>query len=314
MKASLAMIARADPNLVCRALDSAKHLVDCAYIVVAPDDHTTLNATEFPLPIRVLRHKWMGFGQTRTLALEFAESDPDVDMVVMVDADDWFLSGGTLPGPESNFDAWEVQIESKWEAGRWRWRRAGHLMRARKGFSWSDGVHESMSLPEGRRLGYWPGLVYTGVASGTGIVGTSRYVEDAEKLRIRLECNPGDTRAAFYYAQSLKDCGRLGESMCAYLVRADMGGWDEEVFHSLLWAAKLSEYVGCPTHATLAMYKRCAQHSPHRAEPFRELARVHRALGNDVGANKLTDEADLRPYPTDARLFIDCMAYKSVPA
>ena len=61
-----------------------------------------------------------------------------------------------------------------------------------------------------------------------------KYAKDAEMLSHELAVNPQNTRAAFYYAQSLRDAGDAVKAVEAYKKRSTMGGWNEEVYISVL--------------------------------------------------------------------------------
>jgi cytochrome c-type biogenesis protein CcmH/NrfG len=59
-----------------------------------------------------------------------------------------------------------------------------------------------------------------------------KYQKDAELLEQALRQEPGNTRYAFYLAQSHYDAGDLERALEAYTRRAEMGGWEQEVFYS----------------------------------------------------------------------------------
>lgn len=66
------------------------------------------------------------------------------------------------------------------------------------------------------------------------------YQRDAELLEKAMETETDPFRIArytFYLAQSYRDCGETEKALAAYLSRAELGFWLEEVFISLYMAA-----------------------------------------------------------------------------
>jgi tetratricopeptide (TPR) repeat protein len=298
------MMAKASPEEVLRTIESARPYVDSVCLVVAPGD--PLVTFESPLPTRIIEEPWQGFGETRTKTLRHAESDPSVDWILMVDAGDAFADGGRLPPLDGDVEAYAIPVDLTWPGGRWRWPRYGHVMRARRGFGWSSGVHEVLTCPVAYRAETWPWLVYLS-APATGRAG--RYDEDAALLHAQLERDPTNTRAAFYFAQSLKDGGHPREALAAFLRRVEMGGpFVEEVFWAQLWAGKLAAKLGMIDRVE-EYYLRAHEILPERAEPLRDLQGVFASLGLEAAARRYEALADAMPFPHFAGLFVDVLAY-----
>lgn len=302
----LAMMAKAPPEVVLRAIDSARDFAQKICLVVAPGDPLTklrlpVLDLQVERPNRIVEQPWLGHATTRTLTLRIAEQDPAVDWVLMIDAYSK-LSGELPPLHDHEVDAYDIAIEDV--SGAWRWMRPGHLMRARRGFGWEGALHEAMVYPPGTVTKPWRGLLLRGTASA----GQARdFNEDARILRDHLDRHPDDARTAFYYAQSLKDAGRAREAFDAFTARARMAGaWSEETFWALLWRAKLAEQLD---EDVVALHLECHRHSPERAEPLHGLEGYFRRQGRQDLAFLYGTKAASKPYPLDARLFVDRTAY-----
>src|SRR5262249_42297653 len=87
------------------------------------------------------------------------------------------------------------------------------------------------------------------------------------------------SRYQFYLAQSYRDCGEKEKALQAYLKRAELGFWIEEVFMSLYSAAKLQEALGRPFDEVIATYLRAADAVPSRAEALHGASRYCRLSG-----------------------------------
>jgi hypothetical protein len=81
------------------------------------------------------------------------------------------------------------------------------------------------------------------------------------------------SRFTFYLAQSHRDCGAKEQALTNYLRRAEMGGWDEEVFVSLYNAAQLQEALGHSLEEVISTYQRASEAAPGRAEALHGAAR-----------------------------------------
>ncbi|MDT7769725.1 MAG: hypothetical protein QOI30_2735, partial [Mycobacterium sp.] len=71
-------------------------------------------------------------------------------------------------------------------------------------------------------------------ATAKRIVRTAEVcARDAEVLLAEVERNPEDARSVFYLAQSYFDAGNFVNARTWYARRAEMGGWDQEVYYSM---------------------------------------------------------------------------------
>jgi FkbM family methyltransferase len=134
-----------------------------------------------------------------------------------------------------------------------------------------------------------------------------KYARDAALLERALEQEPGNARYRYYLACSYRDAGMPEKALESFALRADMGGWDEEVWHSLhlmgVLAAELDKY-----HAAVAAQLRAYQLRPRRAEPLCALAQLHRARKEHHLSYLFARQAVRIPRPDD-RLFVDESVY-----
>lgn len=132
--------------------------------------------------------------------------------------------------------------------------------------------------------------------------GTSRMLRDLTILTEQLREDPYDRRAAFYLAQTYQDLGQTEQAIAAYERRAELGGWEEEVFHSRLRAGVLRAESG-DWPAGFAALVSAWESRPTRIEPLYELAWRLRVRGEPHTALLFAQRGlHLRP-PTD-RLFV----------
>ena len=90
-----------------------------------------------------------------------------------------------------------------------------------------------------------------------------------------------------------------------YRKRAGMGGFQEEVYYSLLRVGQVLERKNAGFDEVRGAYLDAWESRPGRIEALVNLARVCRELGLHQQALLFSSEAVRRPYPEDDILFID---------
>ena len=130
-----------------------------------------------------------------------------------------------------------------------------------------------------------------------------KFERDLALLERGLSAEPQNARYVFYQAQTLRDLGRDREAVSAYEHRVSLGGWEEEVWYSLLQVAVLRERLGDSDQAVLAAYLTAFERRPGRAETLVELARHLRERGRHELAHVFATRAVQLP-PTDDLLFV----------
>ena len=71
-----------------------------------------------------------------------------------------------------------------------------------------------------------------------------KYARDRDLLLAEVARDPDDARSVFYLAQSYFDLGDFANAQTWYERRAEMGGWDEEVFRSMFRVAESMSNLG----------------------------------------------------------------------
>ena len=117
---------------------------------------------------------------------------------------------------------------------------------------------------------------------GTGSNRVDKYERDIRLLTdaIAAERDPGMVaRYTFYLANTFRDSGQKEAALEAYLKRARLGNWYQEVFISLLNAAKLKEALGYSNDEVISTYIEATAACPTRAEALHAAARFCRDKG-----------------------------------
>lgn len=299
------MIVRDEAHVVAETLACvAPHLDAWVVVDTGSTDATREIVRSFfaqrDLPGDLVERPWVDFGSNRSEALALCRGRADYAWVI--DADDLVVGRLDLSGLTAD----AVHLRYGPDVVYWR----AQLFRTARRFRYAGVVHEYPVCDDGpfteARLEGGYHVISRRLGARSRDPGT--YRKDAVLLEAALARDPGDTRSQFYLAQSRRDAGDDPAALEAYLRRAAMGGWDEEVFFSLLQAARCRERLGHPFESVLEAYLDSARARPSRAEALVDAARLCRLnLRWDLAA-RFAAAASALPFPASDALFVDAGA------
>ena len=268
----LNMIVRNEAHVIERCLRSVLPFIDRWVVVDTGSEDGTQDLVRTALasiPGTLHERIWKNFAHNRNEALTLASSV--ADYVFFIDADETLALPPGYQRPALGADAYNLWCEY---AGSNYTRCA--LIRSQLPWRWQGVVHEFVECGQPVNYAALEGPHFVIAHDGARSRDPQTYVKDAALLEEALRTEPGNTRNVFYLAQSYRDAGNLARSREVYERRAQMGGWDEEVWYSLYQVAVLSEKVGDEAAQVSSRYLRAFEARPTRAEPLVELARYHR--------------------------------------
>jgi hypothetical protein len=132
--------------------------------------------------------------------------------------------------------------------------------------------------------------------------GPEKFNRDLKLLSSDIARDPDDVRTIFYLAETLKNLGRVDAAIRFYCMRANMGGWDEEVYMAKYEAARLAKDPEAmkKAHAT----------RPHRAEPAAWLSGYYKFIQPDLGQHGFWESVRASiPMPLNEYLFVIPFCY-----
>ncbi|MFF4685979.1 glycosyltransferase [Streptomyces sp. NPDC001307] len=301
----LNMIVKDEAPVIRRCLESVRSLIDTWVIVDTGSTDGTqdvIREVYSDLPGELYERPWKGFDGSRTEAIELARAD--ADYLLFMDADDVMEVAPGSVMPELTLDAYRLNVRS----GRYTHRRRA-LVSTRLPWRYVGVLHEYLDCGRRYSLGNLEGATIIVVGDGGRSRGKSlreKYLGDVEILQQGLIKEPGNERYVFYLAQSWRNVGEFDKAIEAYDRRAGMGGWDEEVFCSRLFAAQLAEKLERPPAEVMDRYLGAHEGRPTRAEALGELARWCRLNGQRWPlAHLFARQAARLPYPRNDHLFVE---------
>jgi len=309
-KITLCMIVKNESKVIERCLASVIPMIDYWVIVdTGSTDGTQDKIKKFfdnvGIKGELHQSEWVDFGTNRSEALSFAQKT-DTDYALMIDSDEVLVFE---PGfdPDKFKDSMTADLYNVFAFyGNTKYHRP-QITSNKKRFYYRGLLHEYVDCHDSMDTrDFARGFHNTPIQDGARSQNPKKYQDDAVKFEEALkgEVDPKDfNRYHFYLAQSYRDSEQWEKSLDAYLKRAGLGGWQEEVFYSLYQAGRLREILKHPLDDVIACYFQAYQAAPWRAESLWAAARVCRLAGRFDQAYRFSKQALRVKYPEGA-LFV----------
>ena len=268
------MIVKNEAPVIRRCLDSVRPIIDYWVIVdTGSSDGTQEIIREYfrDLPGELHERPWQDFAHNRSEALALAR--PHGDYSLIIDADDALEIPAGYQLPELTADAYVVDIQdvaltyqrTQIVRNTLPWRYVGVLHE----FIAAEGSNSSGNIPIVMRRNH----------DGARRRDSKTYEKDAGVLERALEIETDPflrARYTFYLAQSYRDCGQKQKALDKYLARAELGSSQDEVFVSLLNAARLMEQLEHSEGDIIDTYMRASNAVSTRVEALHGASRFCR--------------------------------------
>jgi hypothetical protein len=301
----LNMIVRNEAHIVHEVLDAVAPYITSWVIVDTGSDDGTQDVVRsqmasLGIPGELHERPWRSFGQNRSEALTLAQGHGDY--IWVMDADDTVQGRPDFGGLSA--DVYAMRVND----GLIYWRR--QLFRDGLPWRYVGVVHEyadcDRPFVETRLEGdYYIQSRRLGARNND----PQKYARDRDLLLAEVQRDPNDARSTFYLAESCFNLGDFANARRWAARRAEMGGWDEEVYYALWQVAETMSRQDEPWPAVLDAYLRAWEFRPTRAEPLHAIAAQYRAQGRYRLGHLFAERAAAIPLPTADILFVDESVY-----
>jgi tetratricopeptide (TPR) repeat protein len=299
----LNMIVKDEAHVIRRCLDSVRPFIDSWVIVdTGSSDGTQQVIREHfaGVPGELHERPWRGFGASRSEAIELARGK--ADYLFFIDADDVLEFDHGFERIHLDQIAYELDIRY----GELAYRRVC-LVRSDLPWRWEGVLHEYLecgrSFPRERLGGVRMRILGGGARSQ--VDAKEKFMRDARTLEAALRQEPDNARYQFYLAQSLRDSGQMGSALAAYERRSAMGGFQEEVYCSLLEAARIAQQLKHPASEVIDHFLRAYECRPTRSEAIVELMKYLRESGQRWRLAYLLGQEAIKLGPSNDSLFVE---------
>ncbi len=306
----LNMIVRNEAHIVAEVLDSVAPYITAWAIVDTGSEDGTQNVIRrhmagLGIPGELHERPWRDFGHNRSEALKLAEGHGDY--IWVIDADDVVV--GTVDFGRLSTDAYQLRYRD----GFTYWRR--QLFRDGMPWHYKGVVHEysgcERPFDETRLEGdYYIKSRRLGARS----VDPEKYARDRDLLLAEVQRNPADARSVFYLAQSYYDLGDFANARDWYGRRAQMGGWDEEVYLAQFRMAQAMNRLDAHWPDVQQAYLQAWGFRPTRAEALHAIASRYRKNERYRLGYLFAERAAQIPLPAEDSLFVgaDVSAWRAL--
>jgi hypothetical protein len=298
----LTMIVRDEAHIVGEVLDATAPYIDYWVVVDTGSTDGTQDVigshmARLGIPGELHERPWHDFGHNRSEALTLAQGK--ADYIWMMDADDTVI--GVPPFSGLTADGYNLRIRVGSERF---WRR--QLFRDGVPWFYRGVLHEYTQCDEPFTEANLDGDYHIhGRSIGARSKDPQKFAKDAAVLLAYIDTHPDDRTAVYHLAQSYYDGGDFENARAWYARRAEMGGWEEEVFYSLLRVADCLAELQAPWVQLEDAYARAWAYRPTRAEPLYSLAFRLRVAGRYELGYLFARQAAAMPRPVADRLRAD---------
>jgi glycosyltransferase involved in cell wall biosynthesis len=306
---SLVMIVKDEDKVLRRCLESVKSIVD-EFVVcdTGSTDATRDIIREYGEPVKL---EFTDYVATKNAALALAHGD----YILLMDADEYVLTGldklkayaeqgadcvltTIAEGLDANF------TQTYYRARMWRNNSAHRFV--------GPGVHEFLQIP-GKRTCDSSIIVRHDHSHRNPDGDQAKYKRWREILENYLAQHPGDTRATFYLARTLKDLNYPLLAIDQFMAYLDLqSGFRDERWQAAFDAAMCYKSLGEYDQAR-AMLQLAIGIDRRRAEAFVTLGLLSFHEQDWAQAAKYFEQASRLPIPTDVVLFLEPRCYREIP-
>jgi tetratricopeptide (TPR) repeat protein len=296
---ALAMIVRDEAGVIGRCLQSVREHID--YWVICDTGSTDgtreiVHESLAEVPGELHERPWVDFGRNRSELLRMAQGK--ADYLLLLDADMTVSIHGALAALSA--DSYMVRFDEDPEY----WLKC--LVCGRRGWWYEGSTHEYIATDEPHTTSSLREIVVHHHHDGSSRA--QKLSRDRALLERDLRGDMGNSRTVFYLAQTYRDLGEHERALTLYSRRADMGGWEEEVFYSLYQVGVLQVRMGDWPRAVTALIA-AWEYRPARIEPLHVLASTLRLRGEYRAACLFAKHGLGSPKPGD-HLFVERWIYE----
>ncbi len=302
----LNMIVKNESDVIKRCLTSVKPLIDYWVIVdTGSSDGTQKIIKEFmkDMPGELHERPWdssipFDFEYNRNIALELAKGK--ADYVLFIDADEVFEV--TSPKVLDDIDKDVYYIITHYSGLKYP---RTQLVNNHLDWKWVGVLHEVVVCPDAKTYGTLEGITNLVRCDGARSKDPKKFQKDAQILEAALKKDPTNRRNQFYLAQRYLDAEENELAIQHYHKRVAMGGWDQEIFWSLLQIARLQEIQKRPKETIINGFTVAHMYRKTRAEPVYYLAEYLRKNQNYEEGYRISKRALFMPVPDDILFVYD---------
>lgn len=319
----LCMIVRNEEHIITQCLESVyKYIGRWDICDTGSTDNTVKIIENFfrdkNIPGQVHHHEWKGFSHNRSLA--FQMSEPNCDMIYIIDADDKLLTPLVIPPECTMADSLIIELQE----GRFVTQKRQQIFRSGLQWGYSAVVHE---YPYSK-INPNPVIMETTKIKVLASRGGDRskdplkYWRDAllmqEDLK-RIEKIPPhklphwekalESRYHYYISQSWYDFHHYEECIKWCDSRCKFNGFKEEIYRALLNKGRCLRALGRDSKEVIKAFQACHENDRFRSEAAFEILNEYERMGNYKEAWEFLQKIQSIKRPKDKMFIVEDYVY-----
>lgn len=305
----LTMIVKNEAETIERCIASALGVGVSRYSIVdtGSTDGTVekIRALVGDMPGEVHERPWVDFGHNRTEALQLVPAGFDL---LVLDADMTVQALHPHAWPDGA-EALDVPLLGDADDAGPISYLLPLILRGDVDWEYRGAAHEYLVRADGELGVRVPTEGWEVFHHGDGGSRADKLKRDRKLLKKAIDKGNEVARSTFYLAQTERMLGNLGKALILYTRRANLGGWVEECYVSLLYAGRLAIQLDEWDQA-LGLLWRAHDLHPGRAEALYEISGEARKRGEFTLAHLAASQAVEIPRPEGATLFLADWVYE----
>ena len=218
------MIVKNESKIITRLFDSVVDIID-SYLIcdTGSTDNTVQLITDYFFkhnkPGKVIMEPFKNFEHNRTFALQACENNPDIDYVLLMDADMVLMKG-----PQFNLGNFKDQLLTAdvfhlfQGSDRFSYKNV-RIVKNNMGIKYWGVTHEVISTPDGTNYSQIERNILFIDDIGDGGAKADKFERDIRLLTQGLVEKPNNDRYTFYLANSYRDSGNREKAIEMYKKR-----------------------------------------------------------------------------------------------
>ena len=290
------MIAKNESKVIERCINSVKHLIDYAVIVIDDNTYDTTEAVSIltlgkTCTVNVIKSKFEGFASQRNKYLEAVKGK--ADYCIVLDADEVLIDYG-FDKSQLTLDGYNVGYVGDTDY------YYPVIFKVSKPWQYEYVTHEIPVCKSDCITGVIENLKINHLHDGGAR--HEKYERDIRLITAELEKDPLNTRYLFYLAQSYYDTANYKNAFETYVRRAKLGGWKQEVYFSWYRAGLCQVNLGHP-EASVKYFCAAQIEDFKRHESYYELGKYYNSKNQYSDAFEQLAVAKTLPYPKEPLFF-----------
>lgn len=282
-KLCLNMIVKNESRVILRLLKSVLPIIDtyCICDTGSTDNTIELITTFFQenhITGKIVQEPFRDFGYNRSFSLNECFKMPDVDYILLMDAD-MILTGSLLQTPILLKERLVADVYYLLQGSARFYYKNCRIVR-NKGYSYWGVTHEFLKTPQGTVYGHFNKTELFIEDIGDGGAKADKWERDIRLLKKGLEDEPNNDRYTFYLANTYYNSGDYTSAIEYYKKRIEIGGWIEEIWQSYYCIGKSYECMNDFPNA-LYYYMEGFQAHPKRIENLYKIIHHYRNHGKN---------------------------------